>query len=81
MEGQASTEWMRGNDTSELTSTQADSVSRRSVTSHTPPAVAIGDVGTRQEDRQQYNLRSWLTKDADSTNKKRKDNKARCEST
>jgi hypothetical protein len=81
MEERASAVWTRSNDTKEVMSTQAEPVGRKSVPPHTLPVVVIGDIETRQEDRQQYNLRSWLTKDADSINMKRKSNKARSEST
>jgi hypothetical protein len=54
-----------------------ESAGPKSTPPHASPVVAVGDIEIRQEDWQQYNLRSWLTKDADSTNKKGKDNKAR----
>jgi exonuclease III len=81
MEERASAVWTRSNNTKEVMSTQAVPVGRKSMPPHTPPVVVISDIETRQEDRQEYNLRSWLMKDADSTNKKRKNNKARSEST
>jgi hypothetical protein len=62
-------------------SNQAVPVGWKSTLPHAPPVVGIGDFETRQEDWQQYNFRSWLMKDPDTTNKKRKNNKARSEST
>jgi hypothetical protein len=61
-------------------STQAESAGPRSTPQHAPPVAVISDVKTGQEGRQQYNLRSWLMKDADSTNKKGKNIKAKSES-
>jgi hypothetical protein len=81
MEERASAVWKRSNDTKEVMPTQAVPVGWKSTPPHAPPVVVIGDVETRQEDRQQYNLRIWLRKDADSTNKKRKNNEAGSEST
>jgi hypothetical protein len=76
----ASAVWTRSNNAKQVMSTQAESAGPRSTSLHAPPVAVIGDVKTGQEGRQQLNLRSWLTKDADSTKKKGKNIKARSES-
>jgi hypothetical protein len=76
----ASAVWTRSNNTKQVMSTQAESAGPRSTPPHALPVAVIGDAETGQEGRQQYNLRSWLTKDADSTNKKGKNIKTRSES-
>jgi hypothetical protein len=60
MEERTCAVWTRSNNTKQMMSTQAESAGPKSMPPHAPPVVAICDVETRQEDRQQYNLRSWL---------------------
>jgi hypothetical protein len=76
----ASAVWTRSNNTKQLTSTQVESGGPRSTPPHVLPVAVIEDVETAQGDRQKYNLRSWLMKDAGSTNRKEKNYKARSES-
>jgi hypothetical protein len=72
--------WSRRGSAGQANATQAESTEQRPSPPQDLSAVAIGDGETRQEGGQQYNLRSWLTKDADKSNKKRENSKARSES-
>jgi hypothetical protein len=76
----ASAVWTRSSNAGQAKPTQAESTDPRSSPPQPSSAIAISDGETRQEGRQQYNLRSWLTKDAIVTNKKGENIKARSES-